>query len=76
MLSHISFVGRLRILPDKTGPIILLGSSGTVPFWRNTDTFPLAHAWLIYSELMISAEEEDHRCIAESIQRAATSLTG
>lgn len=59
---------RLRILPDKTGPIILLRSFGTVPFWRNTDPFPLAHPWLIYSELMNSPEPRAHEA-AEELKR-------
>jgi hypothetical protein len=42
---------RLRIIPDKSGPLIFLRSFGTVPFWRETGPLPLAHPWLIYSEL-------------------------
>ena len=59
---------RLRVLPDKAGPIILLRSFGTIPFWRNTDPFPLAHPWLIYSELMNSAERRAHEA-AEELKR-------
>jgi hypothetical protein len=59
---------QLRILPDKTGPIILLRSFGTVPFWRNTDPFPLAHPWLIYSELMNSPDPRAHEA-AEELKR-------
>jgi len=59
---------RLRVLPDKAGPIILLRSFGTIPFWRNTDPFPLAHPWLIYSELMNSAEPRAHEA-AEELKR-------
>lgn len=59
---------RLRILPDKTGPIILLHSFGTIPFWRNTDPFPLAHPWLIYSELMNSTDARAHEA-AEELKR-------
>jgi len=35
---------------------------------RNTDPFPLAHPWLIYSELMNSAEPRAHEA-AEELKR-------
>ena len=63
---------RLRILPDKIGPIILLRSFGTVPFWRNTDPFPLAHPWLIYTELMNSPDPRAHEA-AEELKRECLS---
>jgi hypothetical protein len=59
---------RLRIIPDKAGPVILLRSFGTVPFWRNADPFPLAHPWLIYSELMNSPDPRAHEA-AEELKR-------
>ncbi len=59
---------RLRIIPDKSGPLILLRSFGTVPFWRETEPFPLAHPWLIYSELMYSSDPRAHEA-AEEIKR-------
>jgi hypothetical protein len=59
---------QLRILPDKTGPIIFLRSFGTVPFWRETEPFPLAHPWLIYSELMNSSDPRAHEA-AEELKR-------
>ena len=59
---------RLRILPDKTGPIILLRSFGTIPFWREAEPFPLAHPWLIYSELMNSSDPRAHEA-AEELKR-------
>lgn len=59
---------RLRILPDKTGPLILLRSFGSVPFWREAEPFPLAHPWLIYSELMNSTDPRAHEA-AEEIKR-------
>jgi hypothetical protein len=59
---------RLRILPDKTGPLILLRSFGTIPFWREAEPFPLAHPWLIYSELMNSSDPRAHEA-AEELKR-------
>jgi len=59
---------RLRIIPDKAGPVILLRSFGTVTFWRNADPFPLAHPWLIYSELMNSPDPRAHEA-AEELKR-------
>jgi len=56
---------RLRILPDKTGPLILLHSFGTMPFWREAEPFLLAHPWLIYSELMNSSDSRAHEAAAE-----------
>jgi len=59
---------RLRIIPDKSGPLIFLRSFGDVPFWRETEPFPLAHPWLIYSELMYSFDPRAHEA-AEEIKR-------
>jgi hypothetical protein len=59
---------RLRIIPDKSGPLIFLRSFGDVSFWRETEPFPLAPPWLIYSELMYSSEPRAHEA-AEEIKR-------
>lgn len=59
---------RLRIIPDKSGPLIFLRSFGTVSFWRETGPLPLAHPWLIYSELMYSSDPRAHEA-AEEIKR-------
>jgi hypothetical protein len=59
---------RLRILPDKSGPLIFLRSFGTVPFWREPEPFPLAPPWLIYSELMYASDPRAHEA-AEEIKR-------
>jgi hypothetical protein len=59
---------RLRILPDKSGPLIFLRSFGDVPFGRVTEPFPLAPPWLIYSELMYSSDPRAHEA-AEEIKR-------
>ena len=59
---------RLRIIPDKSGPLTFLRSFGTVPFWREAEPLPLAHPWLIYSELMYSSDPRAHEA-AEEIKR-------
>jgi hypothetical protein len=59
---------QLRIIPDKSGPLIFLRSFGTIPFWRETAPFALAHPWLIYSELMYSSDPRAHEA-AEEIKR-------
>jgi hypothetical protein len=59
---------KLRIIPDKSGQLIFLRSFGTVPFWRETGPLPLAHPWLIYSELMYSSDPRAHEA-AEEIKR-------
>ena len=43
---------QLRIIPDKSGPLIFLRSFGSIPFWRKSGSVPIAHPWLVYSELM------------------------
>jgi len=59
---------QLRIIPEKSGPLIFLRSFGEVPFWRKTEPFPLAPPWLIYSELMYSSDARAHEA-AEEIKR-------
>jgi hypothetical protein len=59
---------KLRMIPDKSGPLTFLRSFGMVPFWRETGPFPLAHPWLIYAELMYSSDPRAHEA-AEGIKR-------
>jgi hypothetical protein len=59
---------RLRIIPDKSGPLIFLRSFGSIPFWRESGSFPIAHPSLIYSELMYSSDPRAHEA-AEEIKR-------
>jgi hypothetical protein len=59
---------QLRIIPDKSGPLIFLRSFGSIPFWRKAGSVPLAHPWLIYSELMYSFDPRAHEA-AEEIKR-------
>jgi hypothetical protein len=59
---------RLRIIPDKSGPLTFLRSFGSIPFWRESGSFPIAHPSLIYSELMYSSDPRAHEA-AEEIKR-------
>jgi hypothetical protein len=59
---------QLRIIPDKSGPLIFLRSFGSIPFWRESGSVPIAHPWLIYSELMYSPDPRAHEA-AEEIKR-------
>jgi hypothetical protein len=59
---------RLRLIPDKSGPLIFLRSFGSIAFWRESESFPIAHPSLIYSELMYSSDPRAHKA-AEEIKR-------
>jgi hypothetical protein len=50
----------LRVLPDRNGPLILLRTFGTVPFWKKIRGNMIAHPWLIYCELMYSSDPRAH----------------
>jgi hypothetical protein len=56
---------QLRLLPDKEGPITLLRAFGTLPFWHEADGSVIAHPWLIYAELMRSADPRAHEAANE-----------
>ena len=56
---------RLRLLPDRTGPLIFLRSFGTLPFWKEVEGTMIAHPWLIYAELMHSKDTRAHEAAHE-----------
>jgi len=51
---------RLRLLPDKEGPITLLRPFGMLPFWKQVSGLTVAHPRLIYAELMHSPDSRAH----------------
>ena len=51
---------KLRLLPDKEGPITLLRPFGVLPFWKQVSGLTIAHPWLIYAELMHSSDSRAH----------------
>ncbi|HET6842586.1 MAG TPA: type IV toxin-antitoxin system AbiEi family antitoxin [Candidatus Angelobacter sp.] len=62
------FSRTLRIIPDASGPLVLLRSVGTLAHWKEIGQKPLAHPWLIYAELMYSADPRAHEA-AQEIKR-------
>jgi len=56
---------RLRLIPDKTGPVIVFHSFGKLPFWKQVNDVTIAHPWLIYAELMSSLEPRAHEAAQE-----------
>ena len=57
---------KLRLQPDREGPIIMLKSFGEVPFWtRGSESQPIAHPWLLYAELMRSEDPRAHEAARE-----------
>ncbi len=62
------FSRALRIIPEASGPLVLLRSIGTLAQWKEVGQKPLAHPWLIYSELMYSADPRAHEA-AQEIKR-------
>jgi hypothetical protein len=55
----------LRILPDRSGPVILLRAFGEVAFWQQRDHHMLAPPWLIYAELLNSDDPRAHEAAKE-----------
>jgi hypothetical protein len=51
---------RLRLLPDRQGPITLLRAFGEVVFWEEREHRLLAPPWLIYAELCAGADPRAH----------------
>jgi len=62
---NIDLQRRLRLLPDRTGPIKLLAAFGTLAFWRTVENYPIAHPWLIFAELMHSDDSRAHEAAQE-----------
>jgi Transcriptional regulator, AbiEi antitoxin, Type IV TA system len=59
---------RLRLLPDRNGPITVLRAFGQPVFWRDVENLSVAHPWLIYAELMSSEDPRAHEA-AEELRR-------
>jgi hypothetical protein len=62
----------LRLLPDRTGPVVLLRAFGDLAFWRQVETVNVAHPWLIYAELMNSDDPRAHEAGEELRQEFLT----
>jgi hypothetical protein len=59
---------KLRLLPDQSGSVVVLRAFGAPVFWRTVRQMPVAHPWLIYAELMDSADPRGHDA-AEELRR-------
>jgi hypothetical protein len=46
----------LRLLPDRTGPVVVLKPFGQVVYWQEFDGRMVAPPWLVYAELLASAD--------------------
>jgi Transcriptional regulator, AbiEi antitoxin, Type IV TA system len=46
----------LRLLPDRSGPVVVLKPFGDLVYWREFDGKMVAPPWLIYAELLTSSE--------------------
>jgi hypothetical protein len=51
---------KLKLLPDREGPVLVLKSFGDLPFWNTVESVQVAHPWLIYCELMHSRDPRAH----------------
>lgn len=56
---------RLRLLPDRKGPVTLLESFGDLVYWRTVEGARLTHPWLIYAELMNNSDPRAHEAAQE-----------
>jgi hypothetical protein len=56
---------KLRLLPDRVGPIKLLTAFGSLAFWRSVENYTIAHPWLIFVELMMSDDSRAHEAAEE-----------
>lgn len=50
------FQRSLRLLPDHTGPVVLLRPFGDLVYWREFDGKMVAPPWLVYAELLTGSD--------------------
>ncbi|MEO8598144.1 MAG: type IV toxin-antitoxin system AbiEi family antitoxin [Candidatus Solibacter sp.] len=58
----------LRLLPDRTGPVVLLRPFGELVYWREFDGAMVAPPWLMYAELLVSSDPRAREA-AEELRR-------
>ena len=56
---------RLRLLPDRDGPVIALRAFGDVVYWREEGGHTVAPPWLVYAELLASDDPRAHEAADE-----------
>jgi hypothetical protein len=47
---------RLRLLPDRTGPVMLLKPFGNLVYWREFEGKMVAPPWMVYAELLTGSD--------------------
>ena len=58
----------LRLLPDRTGSVVLLRPFGAMVYWKEFDGRMVAPPWLVYAELLTS-DDPRAREAAEELRR-------
>jgi hypothetical protein len=58
----------LRLLPDRTGPVVLLKPIGNLVYWREFDGKMVAPPWLVYAELLTGTDPRAREA-AEELRR-------
>jgi hypothetical protein len=58
----------LRLLPDRTGPVVLLKPFGNLVYWREFEGKMVAPPWLVYAELL-NASDPRAREAAEELRQ-------
>jgi hypothetical protein len=58
----------LRLLPDRTGPVVLLKPFGELVYWKEFDGRMVAPPWLVYAELLGSSDPRAREA-AEELRR-------
>jgi hypothetical protein len=58
----------LHLLPDRTGPVVLLKPFGSLVYWREFDGKMAAPPWMVYAELL-TANDPRAREAAEELRR-------
>ena len=58
-------IQQLRLLPDREGPVTILHAFGELVFGETRKQQTIAPPWLIYAELLYSADPRAHEAAAE-----------
>jgi hypothetical protein len=55
----------LRLLPDRTGPVVLLKPFGNLVYWREFDGKMVAPPWMVYAELLTGSDPRSREAAEE-----------
>lgn len=70
--AHRRTAQELRLLPDREGPVTLLGAFGQTVFWEEHAGHILAPPWLVYSELLSIGDPRAREAAEEFRKRLLT----